>query len=106
MHYHYGQNIPGYLPMADEPNICETWEDARAGLLDDIERAGDMVDLDDYAPGWGASWEQALEDVRTWETGEDIYVNVCSDGPHDLGVSYWVVACAESECREAMEDDR
>lgn len=106
LHYHYGSNIPGYLPMADEPYLSETWEGARDALVDEIERAGDMADVDDYAPGWGDSWTQALEDVRTWDAGKEIYVNICSDSPHDLGVSYWVTACMEDECWQMLGDDR
>lgn len=107
MHYHYGQNIPGYLPMADEPNICSSWEGARDALADDIDRAADdaagMYQAGDDDGSLMASYEGALQEVRDWPAGQDIYVNVCSDDPHDLGVSYWVTACREDDC--ITEDD-
>lgn len=97
VHYHYGHNIPGYLPMSDDANYCATFDEARAALIDDMERAGDEEE-DDYAPGWADSFRAALEEART-ATGP-FYVNICSDGPHDLGVAYWVMACVEDDCAE------
>lgn len=106
-HYHYGQNIPGYLPMADEPNTAETFEGARDGLADDVESLIDhYADVDDihteagYAGSMSAALHVAAAEIKDWTGPDTTYA--ASDEPHDLGLAFWITACAETEC---MEDD-
>lgn len=111
VHYHWGQNIPGYLPMADEPNVTADWTAARDALLEDLDRATDAEAYYFYSGDHEGSYEgsrlasfhAADAKIRAADEGDDIYVNVASDGPHDLGVSYWVTACGEEECE--VDDD-
>lgn len=100
MHYHWGSNIPGYLPMADEPNTAQSWEGARAALLDDMSREAESCYAmdDDETIATGVATDVAMGEVRRWETGQDIYVNNATDRPHDLGVAYWLIACNEQDC--------
>lgn len=107
-HWHWGSNIPGYLPMADEPNIADTWDAARDGLLEDMEHEADAAYEEESGETLTMSEaiDAAMIEVRSWETGADIYVNPSSSRPHDLGLAYWVTACAEEECSTAEDVDR
>lgn len=98
VHYHWGQNIPGYLPMSDEPNIADTFEDARAALLEDVCAAVDHEAMGDEAdnPGMLASLLEAESLIASWTEPDTAYAS--STRPHDLGLAFWIVACAEDDC--------
>lgn len=107
-HWHTGHNVPGYLPMSDEAPMPMTWNAARDSMVDDLERYADhaagMVDDGNDSDGYGtsllASIEEAIREVRAADVGDELNVNVCSDGAHDLGENYWLAACQEEECQE------
>ena len=67
LHYHYGQNIPGYLPMADEPNIAQSFDEARDCLLDDMRNVLDFYDMGEgienaeMARAHGLAWMVATD---------------------------------------------
>jgi len=39
--YAIGQNMPGYLPMADELYLCTTFDDAKRALIAEMDRSAD-----------------------------------------------------------------
>lgn len=104
LHYHAGHNIPGYLPMEDDPATYATYQDARDALLEDMDRHADgAADMDDGAL-LVHELEAAMEDVRAWETAEDSYTIVTDPTrERDLGTAYWITACTEDECLEGEE---
>ena len=71
-----GWNMPGYLPET-EPESFDTWEDAHAYIVGELERAWDMGEDDDYLP--------AHTELHAATPGEPYYVSVEGDR-----VRYWV----------------
>lgn len=104
IHYHWGQNIPGYLPMADKPNIVTTFDEAKRGLIDDIKDHEDHAAMAEDGEGLAEELCAAAEDVNLW-SGPDY---ICVEDPareHDLGTAYWIEECAEEECAR-YDDER
>lgn len=107
VHYHWGQNVPGYLPMSDEANYAATFEAARDCLLEDMAHVSDqyaMGGLDDngHNDAMADAMELAIFDVTHWDEPDTTYA--ASDRPHDLGMAFWVVACDEDSCRDDDEE--
>jgi hypothetical protein len=85
-HYHVGQNIPGYLPMDDDPPM---FTDRRSAVRYASERARELVEDDREGDP-----EYARNRRKSGSDG-DYYV--VGDG-HDLGIHVWTVDCAETDC--------
>lgn len=86
--YSIGQNIPGYLPMADEPTLFTTHDDAKRALIDVILNAADnaaCMDNETHAESLSA----AAEDVNLW-SGDDYTIVTDPERKHDLGIAYWI----------------
>lgn len=102
MPYSIGQNIPGYLPMADEPSVFEDFQSAQRALIEDMERSADSAD----AVGERALGDElagAQQDVNLW-SGPDSIVVVDPEREHDLGTVYWINEISEDDYREAMDE--
>lgn len=97
-HYHAGCNVPGYMPMADEPNIFATFDEAKSYMLEELDRAGDhMFDggTDEEERGLADEYSAAMEDLNLDSgPGWDAFLP-SSTSEHDLGVHYWIVQCSE-----------
>ena len=64
--YSAGQNLAGYMPMADEPALFEDADDARAYLLDDLDRYADALAMMDEDPDTPMEQvDDAIDDLRT-----------------------------------------
>lgn len=90
-----GKNMPGYLPMADEPTLCDSWEGAKNSLLWEIdsmldylsEGESDDLDPEDEETAWIANLQAARVDLVASEGPE--WGTIVDDCPS--GTSYWVV---------------
>lgn len=101
-----GHNMPGYLPEAD-PWSCETWEQAKLVLIDDMEHdldgLAEMNSGPDHAGdfvGRMGELEEAITDLKE-ATGPE-YGAIVGD------TSYWI-ACEEvtpEQYAEVMEAQR
>lgn len=105
-HYHAGHNIPGYLPMDDEPYAYSTFADAKTSIIDDLDRAGDhyyAAGEDEDERGLGDDYSAAMEELNLNNGPEwDTYLPT-STSEHDLGEHWWIVQCSEPDC---MDDDQ
>lgn len=106
VHYHWGHNIPGYMPMSDEPNRADDWESACTALRTELDIYVDYIaDSEDDREGL---WESATDAFHLLNQEEDagphdFTLYVASDEPHDLGLAYWVIVCADDDCAEVEE---
>lgn len=87
--FYAGSNIPGYLPIADAPNMFATFADAKAWLLeelaaDDNERGDAMAGIAEDLNLCGSHDETEFYDVA-YRTGDD-----GEPDAHDLGIAYWI----------------
>lgn len=104
IHYHVGHNVPGYLPMDDEPPFpYESFADAKAALIEDIKFAEGCEDDEDAAENFCA----AAEVVNLWSGPDSIVIDDRPGSPHSLGVAYWIIECESWECEpeEDYEDE-
>lgn len=96
-------NIPGYLPMDDEPPVFDTAQEAWAFLADERRRGEDDTEGEEYtntvaALDYIASGEHVHGNPHEgWPTNADgtgtVYGSTPgSDSPHDLGLAYSVTA--------------
>lgn len=85
--YLYGWNLPGCLPEMD-PITCETFEEAKNGLLDEIARSETDAYINDEHDE-GAAWKDLWHEVTTWE-------DTCSADAPD-GYVYWITEADETE---------
>ena len=83
------QNVPGYLPMDDEPPTFETARDAWQYLVGEIERSWDE-DPDD-ANGAHIEAHTQLPHLDQSQPGAIHAPTPGDDGSHDLGMAYCVV---------------
>lgn len=83
-------NVPGYLPMSDEPHVFATASEAWGWLRDQRER-----DLDDPMNDESDDEDQCLEEIEGMMnegvTGVVYGSTPGYDGDHDLGLAYSVV---------------
>jgi hypothetical protein len=94
-------NMPGYLPMADEPasfdSACEAW----SYLASERERGEDGAEVPLSSDTLALMWRLANPDA-VWDTNVDgwwavsgvgtVYAGTPGyDGEHDLGLAYTVV---------------
>lgn len=88
MHFHAGYNMPGYLPEM-EPATLETWEDAKAYMIFELDRTGDF-EFDSGTPEG--------KDIADELSGEMEDLNLTS-GPEwgtTVGnLAYWITPCTE-----------
>lgn len=99
-HYHYGQNIPGYLPMADEPNIAEDFDSAKRCLISDMDRVADQEAMAEDGEAYAEEISAAMEDVNLWSQPDAIHVSD-PKREHDLGLAFWIAEpCYQAECME------
>lgn len=75
--YIVGWNTSGYLPEMD-PIEVDSFEDAKAILVEELDRAGDVADTtaehDDY--------DDVARDVETWIYPDEVIVNYTT--------AYWI----------------
>jgi hypothetical protein len=95
----YQSNIPGYLPMADDPFITDDWKYARDALLEDLDRARDHM----FDAGGDRMWDtytEAIEEAKGLSSGEEWSTNLpSSDSEHDLGIN-WSLYQTDEEAPE------
>lgn len=91
-------NVPGYLPMDDEPPVFDTAREAWQYLVSEVERSWDDFPEDDN----GACIEAHTQfhNVNQDEEGTVYAPTPGYDGNHDLGLAYSVT---EISLEEAME---
>lgn len=105
-HYHAGQNIPGYLPMDDVPYAFDSFDAAKASMIEDLDRsrdaifeAGETEDERAIADEYSAAMEELnLCNGPEWSTHLPL-----TTSEHDLGLAFWIVQCDEEGCQN--EDD-
>lgn len=112
-------NVPGYLPMDDDPPVFETAREAWEYLAEERERGEDDASDDGSDGGDPGRFETTLDKLRRfalpgqwsgdslvtfpdWPVGTDgtgtVYGDTPgSDSPHDLGLAYSVTR-AEPWC--------
>jgi hypothetical protein len=107
-------NMPGYLPMDDDPPVFETAAEAWAWLADQRERDEDSAADDDtgeysetlgslrYAAGTEVQYGNPHEDWPMSPDGTGVIYGATPgyDGTHDLGLAYhvsWVDAEPDDE---------
>lgn len=115
LHYHVGWNMPGYLPeMA--PFTCESFVDARAYLMDELEVHADNReswsgehDCDDIpCPTYGddCPWNVA-QDTRVLADELDTLSVKSDEGTGWSGyagdLAYWIMPCTD-DCDIESED--
>jgi hypothetical protein len=90
-------NVPGYLPMADEPAVFETAADAWRYLADECRRGEDWAtEIDESDPDELPYSDTVAElDRLAQVTGANALGTVYGDTPgydgrHDLGLAYSV----------------
>ena len=88
--YAIGQNVPGYLPMADEPYLCTTFDDAKRALIAEMDRSADHAAECDKSAHADAI-DAAMQAVNLWSSPDSTIVTD-PEREHDLGISYWIVA--------------
>lgn len=113
-------NVPGYLPMDDEPPVFDTAQEAWVYLADEREHSedsapfdADAIDAGKYSDTWtyllrlAAGEHRHNDPSEVWPTNADGTGTVYGETPgregneHDLGLAYTVrVATPEEE-----EDD-
>lgn len=77
------ENIPGYLPMDDDPYVADDWRDALRALVELVRRERD------YMIDGGA-------DVGGWLDREAGAAYLVDEGrPHDLGLSFEILPCED-----------
>lgn len=88
-HYHATINVPGYLPVADEPTAFRAASDAWDHLCEERTR-DDRVDDDD----------EALHSMEEQGDHEGVVYGPTPgcEGDHDLGLAYSVTACDNEDC--------
>jgi hypothetical protein len=95
-------NVPGYLPMDDDPPVFETAEEAWAHLLEEREHEIDAVwqegdpERDETCEALGDEWARAADPERD-STGTVYGPTPGSDSPHDLGLAYSVNELGEED---------
>ena len=96
-HWHAGWNMVGYLPEMDSSYPFESFGDAKASMIDDMERECDSLDMADE------------HDLANELSGVEQDLNL-DNGPEWGAIvgnmSYWIVECVEDECVENEENAR
>jgi hypothetical protein len=87
-------NVPGYLPMDDDPPTFDTTEEAWQYLVDEVERAWDEYPEDNNGAALEAHTAMHSQDQS--QTGSVVAPTPGYDGEHDLGLAY-SVSVAEEE---------
>ena len=87
-------NVPGYLPMDDDPPTFETARDGWQYLQDEYDRAVEDADpsdrLDSVATAFTTYWNHDVPGT--------VYAPTPGyDGDHDLGLAYCVTEIDEEE---------
>jgi hypothetical protein len=84
-------NIPGYLPMDDDPPVFETPQAAWSYLADERERGEDETEGEEYSDTHRALVALAMAAPGTPGLIGTVYGDTPgSDSPHDLGLAYSV----------------
>lgn len=96
-------NVPGYLPMADEPSAFDTADAAWLWLSEERERGEDQdANTPEYSDTWSTLRYIASGDHEHGAWGEDTRTNANGsgtvygatpgyEGDHDLGLAYSVI---------------
>lgn len=105
-HWHAGWNMIGYLPEMDPSYPFESFQDAKASMIDDLERAAENMDSwvepheceDIPCPTYGDDCPHDLAGGLSLEA-EDLNL---SNGPgwdaYVGNMHYWIAECDEREC--------
>lgn len=91
MHYHVGNNMPGYLPTSDEPpHTFDTWEDARFDLRTELTAQAYYEDNTDKE----IEYMSALQQVTAW------IPDLAGDCTSVMaaGRVWWIQRCTKTEC--------
>jgi len=103
-HWAYGHNVSGYIPE-DDPGHVATWEDARSGLMYELERERDScesetgdADLDAREDARFASLQCAMDELDRTVAGQEFLAYTDDGGQHTIPTAWWVNICAEDEC--------
>ena len=87
-------NVPGYLPMDDEPATFETAAAAWLYLADERERGLEHAEIegdDDTADNLATMADRCQMDGGPWDGTGAVYGDTPGyDGDHDLGLAYCV----------------
>jgi hypothetical protein len=86
-------NVPGYLPMDDEPPTFDTAREAWQYLVSEVDRAWDDFPEDDN----GACLEvhTAMHNLDQSQPGTVYGPTPGYDGSHDLGLAYSVTEVSD-----------
>lgn len=87
-------NVPGYLPMDDDPPVFETAREAWQYLVGEVDRSWD--DYPEDANGACIDAHTQIHNLDQSQTGTVYAPTPGYDGDHDLGLAY-TVSLAEPE---------
>lgn len=96
MHYHAIVNVPGYLPMDDDPPVFDEPREAWQYLVSEIDRSWD--DYPDDENGACVDAHTQLHNIDQSAVGTIYAGSPGYQGDHDLGLAYSVTGCNEPDC--------
>lgn len=88
-------NVPGYLPMDDDPPIFDTAREAWQYLLGEVEHSWDDYPEDDN--GACVEAQTQIHNINQNEPGVVYAPTPGYDGDHDLGLAYSVSVVEPSD---------
>lgn len=97
-------NVPGYLPMDDDPPYFDKAHEAWQYLADERERGEQDTEGDTLSETWRELSDRArATEVLIGETGEGVIYGATPgyDGEHDLGLAYCVTL---TDVRDSSDD--
>lgn len=94
-------NVPGYLPMDDDPPVFDTPSDAWSYLADERRESEDAAPFDDTDPD-AAYYSDTVDELDAKASANagpgTVYGDTPGyDGDHDLGLAYTVTETEEEE---------
>jgi hypothetical protein len=111
-HYHVGANVPSYLPDGEVQCLWDDLEDARAALVYELSRSGDLADCEHDKTVEGCDSCTLRNDVKTalseLEATDETTLSAgfCADvyDGRSLPVRYWIDVVPHGDC-EISDDD-
>jgi hypothetical protein len=95
MRYVATVNVPGYLPMDDDPPVFDTPREAWQHHVAEVERSWD--DYPEDANGACVEAHTALHNLDQSQPGTVYAPTPGYDGDHDLGLAYCVTEFEEEQ---------
>lgn len=92
-------NVPGYLPMDDDPPVFETAREAWQYLVGEVDRSWD--DYPDDENGACVTAHTQMHNVDQSKAGTVYAPTPGYDGDHDLGLAY----CVTFDPDATVDDD-